>query len=167
MNIGPSLYRIEVKDFTDVLAALRDGRDAIIVDWIERVRENAAVETGHRLSDPVLLDHVPQLFDAILDRLVLNRDRADAEYFAALHGFGRRVDGYGLEENVAELAMFRRAIWSHLSAVGARSDGACAAMEMIDGMIDRAVLASVRAFSDPDARMLERRAVAREAEAAG
>ncbi len=163
MNLGPSLYRIEVKDFTDILGALRSGRDAIIVDWIERVRENAAVQTGRRLSDPVLADHVPQLFDAILDRLQLNRDRADAEYFAAVHGFGRRVDGYDVEENVAELAMFRRAIWAHLSATGARSEGACAAMEMIDGMIDRAVLASVRAFTDPDARMLERRAEIREA----
>jgi hypothetical protein len=162
MNIGPSLYRIEVKDFTDILGALRSGRDAIIVDWIERVRENASVETGRRLSDPVLLDHVPQLFDAILDRLLLNRDRADAEYFAALHGFGRRVDGYDLAENVAELAMFRRAIWAHLAATGARSEGAYAAMEMIDGMIDRAVLASVRAFTDPEARMLERRAEVRE-----
>jgi hypothetical protein len=162
MNIGPSLYRIEVKDFTDILGALRSGRDAIIVDWIERVRENASVETGRRLSDPALLDHVPQLLDAILDRLLLNRDRADAEYFAALHGFGRRVDGYDLAENVAELAMFRRAIWAHLAATGARSEGAYAAMEMIDGMIDRAVLASVRAFTDPDARMLERRAEIRE-----
>jgi hypothetical protein len=162
MNIGPSLYRIEVKDFTDILGALRSGRDAIIVDWIERVRENATVETGRRLSDPVLLDHVPQLLDAILDRLLLNRDRADAEYFAALHGFGRRVDGYDLAENVAELAMFRRAIWAHLAATGARSEGAYAAMELIDGMIDRAVLASVRAFTDPDARMLERRAEVRE-----
>ncbi len=162
MNIGPSLYRIEVKDFTDILGALRSGRDAIIVDWIERVRENSTVETGRRLSDPVLLDHVPQLFDAILDRLLLNRDRADAEYFAAVHGFGRRVDGYELDEIVAELTMFRRAIWAHLSATGARSEGTCAAMEMIDGMIDRAVLASVRAFNDPDARMLERRAEIRE-----
>jgi hypothetical protein len=58
--------------------------------------------------------------------------------------------------------MFRRAIWAHLAATGARSEGAYAAMEMIDGMIDRAVLASVRAFTDPDARMLERRAEIRE-----
>lgn len=162
MNIGPSLYRIEVKDFTDILGALRAGRDAIIVDWIERVRENASVETGRRLSDPILLDHVPQLFDAILDRLVLNRDRADAEYFAAVHGFGRRVDGYELDEIVVELAMFRRAIWAHLSSTGARSEGTCAAMEMIDGMIDRAVMASVRAFTDPSARVMERRAEVRE-----
>lgn len=162
MNIGASLYRIEVKDFGDVLLALREGRDAILQDWIQRVRENAAVVTGQALADPILLDHVPQLYDAILDRLQFNRDRADAEYFAAVHGFGRRVDGYDVAESVAELTMFRRAIWAHLLS-GARPDSGFAAMDVIDGMIDRVVLASLRAFLNPDARMLERRAEVRDA----
>lgn len=163
MNIGSPLHRIEVKDFTDILSILRAGRDAILLDWTERVRANAAVESGRALSDPVLRDHVPQLFDAIVDRLHFNRDRADAEYFAAVHGFGRRVDGYDLEECVAEFTMFRRAVWAYFSAVRARPEGAYAAMEVIDGMIDRAVLASLRAFTNPDARMLERRATLRDA----
>ena len=40
---------------------------------------------------------------------------------------------------------------------GARIAGAYAAMEQIDGMVDRAVLSSLTAFMDPNARMLERR----------
>ncbi|HEV2150340.1 MAG TPA: RsbRD N-terminal domain-containing protein [Longimicrobiaceae bacterium] len=163
MNIGASLYDIEVKDVGDVLPVLRAGREAILLEWVQRVRENAAVVAGRALPDPILLDHVPQLFDAIVDRLQFNRNRADAEYFAAVHGFGRRVDGYDVAESVAELSMFRRAIWTHLSAVGTRPEGAFAAMQVIDGMIDRVVLVSLRAFLNPDARMLERRAAARDA----
>lgn len=163
MNIGSPAFQVEVRDFADVLALLRSGREAILVDWLQRVRENADVQADAALPAPVLLDHVPQLFDAMLDRLEVNRDRADAEYFATVHGFGRRVDGYGVVESVAELAMFRRAVWAHLSAVSARPAGAYAAMELIDGMIDRAVLASVRAFLHPSARMLERRAEERSA----
>jgi hypothetical protein len=162
MNIGASLFRIEVKDVGDVLSILRAGREAILQDWIRRVRENAVVLADQALADPVLLDHVPQLFDAILDRLHFNRDRADAEYFAAVHGFGRRVDGYAVAESVAEFVMFRRAIWAHLTAAGARPEGAYAAMEVIDGMIDRAVLSSLHAYLDPAARMLERRVETRD-----
>ncbi|HEX2190238.1 MAG TPA: RsbRD N-terminal domain-containing protein [Longimicrobiaceae bacterium] len=163
MNIGSPAFQIEVRNFADVLSLLRTGREAILLDWVGRVRENSDVPAGAVLPVPVLLDHVPQLYDAILDRLEINRDRADAEYFATVHGFGRRVDGYDVVEAVAELAMFRRAVWAHLSAVAARPAGAYAAMELIDGMIDRAVLASVRAFLDPSAQKLERRAEGRDA----
>lgn len=165
MNIASPAYRVEIRDIADVLALLRAGREAILVDWLERVRQNSDVPMGAALPAPVLLDHVPQLFDSILDRLLVNRDRSDAEYFATVHGFGRRVDGYDLVESVAELAMFRRAVWAHLSTAGARPAGAYAVMEIVDGMIDRAVLASVRAFLDPSARRLERRAEERAADA--
>ncbi len=162
MNIGSPVFRIEVASFSDILSILRAGREGILADWIARVRESTLVSAGRALSDPVLLDHVPQLFDAILDRLQFNRDRADAEYFAAIHGFGRRVDGYDALESIAELTMFRRAIWAYLSAAGARPEGACVAMEVIDGMIDRAMLASVQALLDPGARRMDRRAVERD-----
>jgi hypothetical protein len=147
----------EVRSLTDVTATLRSGREEVLRDWVDRVRDNTAVQTGQTLSEPLLLDHMPQLFDAIVDRLEINRPREDAEQFAAIHGFTRRLSGYNIAETVLELLMFRRAIWAHLTAVGARVEGAYAAMEQIDGMVDRAVLASLQAFLDPSARMLERR----------
>ena len=45
--------------------------------------------------------------------------------------------------------------------------GAYAAMERIDGMVDRAVISSLRAYLDPGARMLERRSIADPVEAGG
>ncbi len=147
----------EVRSLSDVTSILRDGREELLRDWVDRVRDNTAVQTGQTLSEPLLLDHMPQLFDAIVDRLDINRPREDAEQFAAIHGFARRLSGYNVAETVLELMMFRRAIWAHLTAVGARVEGAYAAMEQIDGMVDRAVLSSLQAFLDPNARMLERR----------
>ncbi len=150
----------EIRDLSDAVEQLRNGRETVLRDWMERVRANQAMVTGQALSEPLLLDHVPQLFDAILDRLEINRSREDAEQFAMVHGFTRRLSGYNIAETVLELLMFRRAIWAHLTAVGAPVEapveGAYAAMEQIDGMVDRAVLASLTAFLDPSATLLER-----------
>ena len=146
----------EARELGEALETLRGGREEVLRDWMERVRDNRAVSSDETLSDPLLLDHIPQLFDAILDRLEVNRPREDAEQFAAIHGFARRLSGYNLAETVLELLMFRRAIWSYLSAVRARTFGAFSVMEQIDGMVDRAVLASLNAFMDPAARMLGR-----------
>lgn len=146
----------EARGITDVTALLRDGREEILRDWLERVRVNQTVQAGQALPDPLLLDHVPQLFDAILDRLEVNRPRDEAEQAAVVHGFARRISGYNVAETVLELLMFRRAIWAHLVAAGARPESGYAAMEQIDGMVDRAILSSLQAFLDPDARMLER-----------
>ncbi|HEX7242041.1 MAG TPA: RsbRD N-terminal domain-containing protein [Longimicrobiaceae bacterium] len=146
----------EARGIADVMETLRAGREDILRDWLERVRVNQTVQAGQALNDPLLLDHVPQLFDAIVDRLEVNRPRQDAEQFATVHGFARRLSGYNIAETVLELMMFRRAIWAHLTAVGARVEGAYAAMEQIDGMVDRSVLASVQAFLDPSARMMGR-----------
>lgn len=146
----------EIRDLSSAVDQLRVGREAVLRDWVERVRANQAMSTGQALAEPVLLDHMPQLFDAILDRLEINRSREDAEQFATVHGFTRRLTGYNIAETVLELLMFRRAIWSHLTAVGARVEGAYAAMEQIDGMVDRAVLSSLNAYLDPNAAMLQR-----------
>ena len=160
MESGTDLFSVEEnKDVGDIVEILRNGRAEILRDWVDRVRDNAAVQTGQTLSDPLLLDHIPQLFDAIVDRLEINRSREDAEQFAAVHGFTRRITGYDIIETVIELLVFRRAIWAYLTAVGAAIHGAYAAMERIDGMVDRAVIASLRAFVDPGARMLVHRPV--------
>ena len=147
----------QARDLHEIVELLRQGREPILRDWIERVRDNASVKTGEALSDPLLLDHLPQLFDAIIDRLEVNRSREDAEQFAAVHGFTRRISGYDILETTVELLMFRHAIWAHLTAVSAPAEGAYSAMERIDGMVDRAVIASLRAFLDPGAKMLVRR----------
>jgi hypothetical protein len=146
----------EMQDADRIVNLLRSGREEILRDWLDRVRDNRAVEAGQVLSDPLLLDHVPQLFDAILDRLDVNRTREDAEQLAAIHGFTRRITGYDVVETVIELLMFRRAIWAQLTAVDAPPVGAYMAMERIDGMVDRAVITSLKAFLDPAARMLVR-----------
>lgn len=147
----------EVEDIDRIVQLLRAGRDEILKDWVERVRDNRAVGADQTLSDPLLLDHLPQLFDAMLDRLEVNRSREEAEQWAAIHGFTRRITGYDVVETVIELLMFRRAIWAQLTAVEAPVGGAYAAMERIDGMVDRAVITSLKAFLDPTARMLPRR----------
>lgn len=147
----------DVRDLGEIVGVLRDGRSELLQDWVDRVRDNSAVQKGQTLSDPLLLDHIPQLFDSILGRLEINRSRSEAEQAAAVHGFTRRITGYDIVETVIELLMFRRAIWAYLTAVSATVEGSYAAMERIDGMVDRAVIASLRAFLDPGARILEHR----------
>jgi hypothetical protein len=155
----PAVGSQQHTDIGPTLRLLRDAREEILTDWVDRVRDNSAVQKGQALSDPLLLDHIPQLYDAILDRMDANRSREDAEQFAAVHGFTRRLTGYDVVETVVELLMFRRSIWAYLTAVDASVRGAFATMERIDGMVDRAVIASLRAFLDPGARMLSRRQI--------
>jgi hypothetical protein len=156
--MDPDRYETgEAREFSVVVSMLRDGRDEILRDWIGRVRDHHAIQAGEALSDPLLLDHLPQLFDAILERLGTNRSREEAEQFATVHGFARRITGYDVLETVTELLMFRHAIWTHLSTMDAPSTGSFALMEQIDGMVDRAVISSLRAFLDPGAKMLMRR----------
>jgi hypothetical protein len=147
----------EAEAIEQVVHMLRVGRQEILKDWLDRVRDNRAVAAGQSLSDPLLLDHIPQLFDAILDRLEVNMSRQEAEQWAAIHGFTRRITGYDVVETVIEQLMFRRAIWAYLTAVDAPVPALLTAMERIDGMIDRAVITSLKAFLDPAARMLVRR----------
>lgn len=158
MDLDPAHYtNEEAGHLQEVVELLREGRDAILRDWVDRARDNAAVKSGDTLSDPLLLDHLPQLFDAILDRLEVNRSRRDAEQFAAVHGFTRRISGYDILETVIEIMMFRHAIWAHLMSIRAPLHGSLIAMESMDGMIDRAVISSLRAFLDPSAKMLVRK----------
>jgi hypothetical protein len=159
MTSESGLYQqSEILDLSATVSILRSGRDEILRDWIDRVRDNQAIKSGAALSDPLLLDHVPQLFDAILDRMEMNRSREDAEQLAAIHGFARRITGYDVLETVTELLLFRHAVWAHITALDAPVGGALTAMERIDGMLDRAVISSLRAFLDPAAKMLVRRA---------
>jgi hypothetical protein len=150
-RVGDSLHAVD-----EIVRLMADGRAEILADWVERVRDNRAVRSGQALSEPLLLDHVPQLFDSIVARLEVNRSRAEADQWAAIHGFSRRVTGYDVVETVIELSMLRRALWSHLSAVDAPLAGLVAAMERVDGMLDRAMITSLQAFLDPAARMLIR-----------
>jgi hypothetical protein len=150
---------LESTGVDEIVVLLRSSREEVLKDWLDRVRDNRAIEAGQTLSDPLLLDHMPQLFDAMLDRLEVSRTREDAEQLAAVHGFTRRITGYDVVETVIELLMFRRAIWSQLTAMDAPIAGAYAAMERIDGMVDRAVITSLKAFLDPAARMLIRQVV--------
>lgn len=157
MDATPAIFSPgEISELISATAVLREGRGHILQDWVNRVRDNQALRSEAALPDPLLLDHLPHLFDAILDRLEVNRPRDDAEQLAEIHGFMRRVDGYDVAETVAELLMFRRAIWAHLTAVEAPIAAGYAAMEQIDGMVDRAVLSSLGAFLNPRAALLER-----------
>ena len=53
------------KEIGGTVETLRNGRSEILRDWVDRVRDNRAVKAGETLSDPLLLDHIPQLFDAL------------------------------------------------------------------------------------------------------
>jgi hypothetical protein len=144
----------ELSGLRDAVRMLREGREAVLRDWMDRVRSNRAMQAGQALSEPLLLDHIPHLLSAVFDRLEVSRAREDAEQLATVHGFARRLSGYDVAETVLELLMLRRAIWAYLVAQGAEADGAYAAMEQVDGMLDRAILASLNAFLDPNARVL-------------
>lgn len=104
-----------------VSAVLREGREALLRAWEERVLQDPTVEEAERLDPPALRDHVP----ALLDELTAALDRASTSHGSVGEAIGRAVwhspsafahaeqrlaQGYTLPEVMRELSHLRTAI---------------------------------------------------------
>jgi signal transduction histidine kinase len=92
---------------------LRDQRDAIVAEWIRRVRD---VPDATNVPEPVLKDNVPQIIDEIaecLDRRGGCRPGLDA--LPTLHALDRYKIGFDIRSVLTEYRMLRQVIltWIH------------------------------------------------------
>jgi PAS domain S-box-containing protein len=121
---------------------LRSRRDLILKRWQEAVQDRPA---SQGLSRRALIDHLPQLLDAIAETGELNvtdqRARIDTET-AERHALERLSEGFDLSQVVVELAVLRDCIleaWDEERAPGA----ARPEVRFLNRSVDRAVGASV------------------------
>ena len=92
---------------------LRDRQSQIIQTWINAVRDDLEIKSAHTISESELADHLPRLFNDLVDYLQSSGAEACAEIVreeARKHGNQRWRQGYRLAELLREIAIIRRLI---------------------------------------------------------
>lgn len=145
-----------VPDFSPSQLAefLRSHRDAILEKWRAAVADRPS---SQGLSLEALIDHIPDLLDAIADtgeaHLVDNRSRLDTET-AEQHALTRLGEGLDLSQVVIELAVLRDCIlqvWDQKRAPGA----ARPEIRFLNRSVDRAIAASIDRYTTARDRTLK------------
>lgn len=133
---------------------LRSRRGAILDRWRAAVEDRPASEG---LSLETLIDHIPDLLDAIADtgeeHLHDNRSRLDTET-AERHALERLAEGLDLSQVVIELAILRDCIlqvWDQERAPGA----ARPEVRFLNRSMDRAIAASIDRYTQARDRTLK------------
>jgi len=88
---------------------LERHKELITTSWGERVRNSLAVPTDH-MTRPEIMDHVPDIFDAIIQALRQPRDDAAMEQIqetSAQHVVVRWQKAYDLYAVLREIALLR------------------------------------------------------------
>ena len=97
-------------------AFLTSHKDAIRDEWLTRIRRDLATKT-EKLTTEALIDHLPQLFDDIIDALRHYRGETVHEQMrrdAAAHATTRLQQGYDLASLLREIAHLRTIFIYHL-----------------------------------------------------
>jgi hypothetical protein len=88
----------------------RSGKQALLARWRERVRADSNLpEQRLAFSDRELEDHLPALFDTIVEALEgkdVSQETIRQE--GAQHGHTRRTSGYAIAQVTWEFAIFRK-----------------------------------------------------------
>ena len=87
---------------------LERHKDLITTSWVERVRNSLAVPTAS-MTRPEIMDHIPDIFDAIIRALRQPRDAAmeQIQETSAQHVVVRWQKAYDLYAVLREIALLR------------------------------------------------------------
>ena len=142
----------------------RSGKQALLARWRERIRADSNLpEQRLTFSDRELEDHLPALFDSIVDELEgkgVSQETIRQE--GAQHGHMRRASGYAITQVTWEFAIFRKLLREALEELAPAEPPAnlFAARELILAITDRSEVGSVQQYIDETSR---ERDLAREA----
>jgi hypothetical protein len=94
---------------TELADYLQSHKDALIHEWIDKVRNDPDVPSG-LLTQPELIDHVPKVIDSIIHALrqyTSETTFAQVREIASRHTVLRWVQGYSLHAVLREIALLR------------------------------------------------------------
>lgn len=145
-----------VQDLTRLATLVRNEREALLARWRERVRE---LPSARHLDAPTLNDHLPALLDELADALESGSDATIAEALrdgsSPEHGSQRVVDGYDIEEVVAEYNILRGCIHDLAETNGVRLQGT--PFQILNRVLDGAIAIAVATFATRRAREIQER----------
>lgn len=97
---------------------LQSHKDEVISEWIANVRWDPSVPT-EALTRPELTDHLPNIFDAIVQAIrdaCTHANDDQVQHLAARHTIVRWVQNYDLKAVLRELSLLRAGLIHHLCA---------------------------------------------------
>ncbi|BDG02079.1 sensor histidine kinase [Anaeromyxobacter oryzae] len=118
-----------------MVSAIRDRAGEVLARWEAALRVEAG--PGRSLPRPLLVDHVPELLQAIATAL---SGGPSPRWQAMLHADDRVPDGYGIEDVLAELAVLRDAVTAVREEQGPLAPGEATALARV---FDAVVVATV------------------------
>jgi signal transduction histidine kinase/ActR/RegA family two-component response regulator len=142
----------------------RSGKQTLLARWRERVRADSNLpEQRVKFSDRQLEDHLPVLFDTIVEALEgkeVSQETIRQE--GAQHGRMRRTSGYAIAQVTWEFAIFRKLLREALEELAPAEPPAnlFAARELILAITDQSEVGSVQQYIEETSR---ERDLAREA----
>jgi PAS domain S-box-containing protein len=133
---------------------LTHSRDALVRTWLNEVHKQ---EDASKLPEPALRDRVPELLDAVAERVAAadRRSHPSLADLPQLHAVERLDLGFDLRMVISEIAHLRRVIlelWAKTDPPGGTElvqDIAC-----LDGALDEVLASSVKAYADARERTL-------------
>ncbi|MFN0242397.1 MAG: sensor histidine kinase [Planctomycetota bacterium] len=145
-----------VQDLSRLAVLVRNEREALLARWRERVRE---LPSARHLDAPTLNDHLPALLDELADALESGSDATIAEALrdgsSPEHGSQRVVDGYDIEEVVAEYNILRGCIHDLAEASNVRLQGP--PFRILNRVLDGAIAVAVATFATRRALEIQQR----------
>ncbi len=138
---------------TELAELLRTRRQALMTHWRERV---TALRPAGALDRSALIDHVPQLIDALAEMLLSAGDGELPQPVpgAPRHGVTRLHDGYDIDDVVAELSILRTSVLLLADESGLPTKGR--ALRVFDAALDQLIGDAVAGFAAAAAAMLGR-----------
>ena len=97
---------------------LQEHKDAIISAWVAQVRKDSDVPTDS-LTKQEVVDHVPQIFDAIIQALRQHRSNTatvEVKAITTTHTKIRWAQDYKLQAMLHEISLLRAELIRHLRA---------------------------------------------------
>jgi hypothetical protein len=95
---------------------LESHKDAMTNEWVKRVREDPGVPTGS-LTKLEIIDHLPLIFDAIIQALRQHRSDIAIEQLhqvAVRHTIVRWIERFNLQAVLREISLLRTGFIYHL-----------------------------------------------------
>ncbi len=143
-------------DLIKLAALIRRDRDALLSRWREQVRQ---LPSAKHLDTPTLNDHVPTLLDELAAALHSQSEETIPEALregsSPEHGLQRVLDGFDIEEVVAEYNILRGCLHDLADRNGLSLQGK--PFHIVNRVLDGAIGLAVQSYATQQALEVQRR----------
>jgi len=147
---------LTINDLQKIATLIQQERLNVLSRWRAQVRQ---LPSARNLDTPTLTDHVPMLIDELTAALLKQSSETIAEALVdaspPIHGKQRFVDGYDIEEIVAEYNILRGCLHDLADEHGLKMQGR--PFHILNRVLDGAIGAAVQAYATHQALEVQRR----------